>query len=140
MEANSIGREKAVLTTLPRLTFPRSEHLKKRADISRVFKKGRCVSAPVSGGGYGGLKLFFLRNDTGANRVAFTFARKFGCAAERNSARRLSRESYRHLRQTLKGGYDLVLLVYPQDKDKLREADRRRQLQAVFTRAGLLLQ
>jgi ribonuclease P protein component len=90
----------------PRKTFPRAERLKKRADIRVVFQKGRCVTG-------NGAKLFYRRNNLPYNRIAFTFARKFGNAVERNRARRLGRESYRHLRVCLEAGWDFVLLVYP---------------------------
>ncbi|MDR0685137.1 MAG: ribonuclease P protein component [Spirochaetaceae bacterium] len=92
------------------LRFPREEHLKRRQDIQTVFKKG--FSASCSGA-----RLFFLRRDGDGRRIAFTFARKFGSAVERNRARRLGREAYRHLRPRIKGGYDLVLLVYPDKND-----------------------
>jgi ribonuclease P protein component len=90
-----------------RRLFPRPERLKKRADIRAVMKKGRCVTEF-------GAKLFYKENSLSYNRIAFTFARKFGNAVERNRARRLGRESYRHLRTIIiPAGWDFVLLVYP---------------------------
>jgi ribonuclease P protein component len=86
--------------------FPRRERLKKRSAISAVFRKGKKVAG-------NGAVLFYRANKLGINRIAFTFAKKFGCAVERNRARRLGRESYRYLRSSLALGYDLVLLVYP---------------------------
>ncbi|MDR2802875.1 MAG: ribonuclease P protein component [Treponema sp.] len=92
------------------LCFPRGEHLKRRHDIQSVFKKGASTSCS-------GARLFFLRRDRRERRIAFTFSRKFGNAVERNRARRLGREAYRHLRAKIKVGYDLVLLVYPGKND-----------------------
>jgi ribonuclease P protein component len=111
----------------PRRVFPRAEHLKKRPDIRTVMKKGRCVTEY-------GAKLFYIKNNLPYNRIAFAFARKFGNAVERNRARRLGRESYRHARVSLSAGWDLVLLVYPGEStfDK-----RARQFQALVNRAGL---
>jgi ribonuclease P protein component len=80
--------------------------------------------------------LFFLRNGLPQNRVAFTFARKFGNAVERNRARRVSREAYRHMRYRLKGGFDLVLLLYP-GRDFF--AARTEQLGILFAKAGLFI-
>ena len=68
------------------------------------------------------------------NRIAFTFARKFGNAVERNRSRRLSREVYRLLRNKIRKGYDLVLLVYP-GRDTL--SVRMEQMRELFTHAGL---
>jgi ribonuclease P protein component len=118
--------------------FGRQERLKRREDISRVFKKGRSVICP-------GAKLFYVDNGLPHNRIVFTFARKFGNAVERNRARRLGREAYRYVRGGLKTGYDLALLVYPAEKpgaaagkpEKPGLSRRMRQLQALFSKAGL---
>jgi ribonuclease P protein component len=108
--------------------FKRDERLKRREAIQAVFNHRKAVSCP-------GAKLFRLENGLAQNRIAFTFARKFGNAVERNRARRVGREAYRLLKNRLKSGYDLVLLVYP-GKDFL--ADRIDQLVTLFSRAGLL--
>jgi ribonuclease P protein component len=80
--------------------------------------------------------LFFRGNGLAHNRIAFTFARKYGNAVERNRARRLGREAYRYMRNRLKGGFDLVLLVYP-GKDTL--TGRQEQLKVLFSKAGLCM-
>jgi ribonuclease P protein component len=108
--------------------FPRKERLKKRGEIRSVFNGGRPVACS-------GARLFFLQNGGGENRIAFTFARKFGNAVERNRARRLGREAYRHLRAKIKNGYDFVLLVYP---GKIDFRGRLKQLETLFYKAGLL--
>jgi ribonuclease P protein component len=110
-----------------RLCFPREERLKKRDDIRMVFKKGRHVSC-------GGARLFYRANEKGLNRVAFTFARKFGNAVQRNRARRLGREAYRHLRGSIKSGIDMALLFYPEDIDF---NGRYKQLKTLFSKAAL---
>jgi ribonuclease P protein component len=79
--------------------------------------------------------LFRLENGLERNRIAFTFARKFGNAVKRNRARRVGREAYRLLKHRLNSGYDLVLLAYP-GRDFF--ADRMDQLKTLFSRAGLL--
>ncbi|MDR1468525.1 MAG: ribonuclease P protein component [Spirochaetaceae bacterium] len=115
----------------PRRVFPRTERLKKRADIRAAMKKGRCVTEY-------GAKLFYIRNNLSYNRIAFTFARKFGNAVERNRARRLGRESYRYMRAGLSVGWDFVLLVYPGERTGGATFERRfRQLKALVNRAGL---
>jgi hypothetical protein len=57
--------------------------------------------------------LFILKNGLPGNRLVVTFARKFGNAVTRNRTRRVSREAYRLLKNRLKTGFDLVMLVYP---------------------------
>ena len=115
--------------------FPRSERLKGRDEIREVFIRKKGVSCP-------GAKLFWLRNGLPHNRIAFTFSRKFGNAVDRNHARRLSREAYRFLRNDLRKGYDLVLLVYPPAGSPGSGKDgfsvRMNQVRELFSRAGLL--
>jgi ribonuclease P protein component len=83
--------------------------------------------------------LFFLKNGLPHNRLVITFTRKFGNAVRRNRARRLSREGYRLMQEQLKAGYDLVLLIYPREKDrpKMGLAASTEQLKTLFTRAGI---
>ena len=111
-----------------RRNFPREERLKSRRDISAVFKKGK--KAPVDGA-----VLFYKHNALNHNRIAFTFAKKFGNAVQRNRARRLGREAYRHIRESIRKGYDLVLLVYP--TPGIGFSRRLQQLSVAFSRAGL---
>jgi ribonuclease P protein component len=80
--------------------------------------------------------LFVLANNRPQNRLAVTFARKFGNAVARNRARRVSREAYRLTRNGLKTGFDLVLLVYP-GKDFL--AARMEQVQILCTKAKIVM-
>ena len=109
--------------------FPRQEKLKGRDEIREVFNRRKGVSCA-------GARLLTLRNGLEYNRIAFTFSRKFGNAVARNHSRRLSREVYRHLRNQLRTGYDLVLLVQP-GRDEF--SVRMEQLRELFSRAGLFL-
>jgi ribonuclease P protein component len=126
------------MTEKESLCFPREEHLKRRQDIQAVFKNGASASCS-------GARLFFLHRGGDKRRIAFTFARKFGGAVERNRARRLGREAYRHLRSRIKGGYDLALQVYP-GKNDFSEGEKPRsgfsvrlgQMRVLLGKAGLL--
>ena len=106
--------------------------MKGRNEIREVFDKGKRI-------GCQGAKLFVLKNELPRNRICFTFSRGFGTAVERNRARRLGREAYRNLKPRLRCGYDLILLVYPDENVKPTFDGRTGQLQYLFARAGLLL-
>jgi ribonuclease P protein component len=79
-----------------------------------------------------------LENKLSRNRICFTFSRGFGNAVERNHARRLEREAYRNLKPRLRRGYDLILLVYPEDSIPVF-AERMKQLEHLLAKAGLLI-
>ncbi|MCL1994522.1 MAG: ribonuclease P protein component [Spirochaetes bacterium] len=112
--------------------FDFKERLKGRSQIKAVFNKGRRVSCP-------GARLFALKNNLPHNRICFTFPRGFGGAVSRNRARRLGREAYRLLKpetQPLCDGYDLILLVYPEENATL--SLRVQQMQRLFAKVGLI--
>jgi len=113
--------------------FRREEHLKGRDEIKGVFGKGKRY-------GCKGAKLFVLKNELPYNRVCFTLSRGFGNAVSRNRAKRLGREAFRLLKPRLSGGYDLILLVYPESEGSFKTAlcDRSGQIEALFYKAGLL--
>ncbi len=108
--------------------FRREERLKRARDIAKAFAQGKKASCS-------GAKLFYIENGSGKNRIAFTFARKYGNAVRRNRSRRISREAYRHVKFRLRLGFDMVLLVYPNGDDYSRRVG---QLDSLFERAGLL--
>ena len=131
--------------------FKREERLKGRNEIREVFSRGRRFGCRSGGG----VKLFVLQNSLSFNRICFTFSRGYGNAVERNRARRLGREAYRHLRPRLAGGYDLILLAYPEQPPSAKTGEpaktaadgisrksefalRTEQLAFLFTKAGLL--
>ena len=107
--------------------FRRHEHLKEQDAIRKVFRQGKAFACR-------GAKLFVFPNALAHNRIVFTFTRKFGTAVARNRARRMGREAYRLMRNSLKTGFDLALLVYP-GRDFLDE--RTEQLATLFSRAAL---
>ncbi|MDR0504141.1 MAG: ribonuclease P protein component [Treponema sp.] len=124
----------------------RDEHLKRRNDIRDVFGKGKRYSCQ-------GTRLFVLMNNLPHNRICFTVSRapkgsRSWNAVQRNREKRLGREAFRLLKPRLCGGYDLILLVYPDARtDVSRSASFfgrprihqvRRQLEFLFTKAGLL--
>jgi ribonuclease P protein component len=109
-------------------SFHKKEKLKKRDEIREVFNQRLVFSCS-------GAKLFRKSNSLTYNRIAFAFPRKFGNAVERNHSRRLSRETYRLLRNELKTGHDLVFMVYS-GRDNF--SARMNQMRELFSRAGLL--
>jgi len=135
--------------------FRRDEHLKRRNDIRDVFGKGKRFSCQ-------GAKLFVLMNNLPHNRICFTISRTSKrCqaaerlswnAVQRNREKRLGREAFRLMKPRLRGGHDLILLVYPDLRVRALRVhaprvhapqspallERSRRMEFLFAKAGLL--
>ena len=117
-----------------RKSLTKSERLKKKTDLDRVFSSKWKVSVP-------GLKLCVDENGLNRNRIAVTLPRKYGNSVRRNRAKRIIREIYRNSKPLLKSGYDLIIIVYPvnefypgNDSYKARE----HHLMSLFRKAGIV--
>jgi len=108
--------------------FTRDERVKRSDEIKTLFSEGQKVSIQ-------GAKLFYLRNDSMKNRIAFVLPRGYGNAVQRNRSKRLSREAYRYLKSHLNTGYDLLLLIYPGNDTFPSRCEKFRSL---CRKAGLL--
>ena len=124
--------------------FRRKEHLKGRKEIRRVFSEGRRYNCHLPDGC--GSRLFVLKNDLPYYRICFTFSRgshRFFNAVSRNRVKRLDREVFRLLKgcfvdASVNGGFDFILLVYPQTGKPVTLSERKDQLEFLFKKAGLL--
>ena len=93
--------------------FLRLEHIRRRADFQAAYEKGS-----RAGGRF--MTLFRLKTPLPMSRLGIAASRKMGGAVERNRAKRLIREMFRHC----KPGAGIDVVVVP----------RRELLQAPFTR------
>jgi ribonuclease P protein component len=85
--------------------FPRSLRLTKKADFQRTYQEGRSFSDYAS-------VLYVQKNGSGqASRLGVAVGKKMAAAATRNRLKRLMRETYRHLRQEIKPGFDLIWIA-----------------------------
>ena len=108
--------------------FRREEHIKRFADIQKLFKTGKRFSVA-------GAKIFFSRNNLNFNRIAFPLPRGYGNAVERNRSKRYSRETYRFFKARLNTGFDILFLVYPGNDSFLSRCG---QFKTLCKKSGLL--
>jgi len=80
------------------------------------------------------MKLLYRSNGGQANRFAVVVARGCGGAVRRNREKRITREAYRSLRETISSGNDLVFLVVRFGSDY---QDRFSSMRWLLSRAGL---
>jgi ribonuclease P protein component len=85
--------------------------LRKKKDFSALYNKGKSA-----GGKY--VVLFYRKNNLGYNRKAFLASKKVGDSVRRNRARRLMKESFRLLADTLPVGYDILFIARKSAVDK----------------------
>jgi ribonuclease P protein component len=69
--------------------FLASEHVRKRADFELIYKTGFKRSGRL-------MTMFTMERDLGPARLGIAATRKMGAAVERNRAKRLVRELFRH--------------------------------------------
>ena len=70
-------------------TFTSAEHVRKRADFELIYKTGFKRSGRL-------MTMFTMEREAGPARLGIAATRKMGAAVERNRAKRLVRELFRH--------------------------------------------
>ena len=81
--------------------FRPAEHVRKRADFELIYKTGIKRSGRL-------MTLFALERDNGTARLGIAATRKMGEAVQRNRAKRLVREVFRHAKP--EGAVDVVVV------------------------------
>ena len=101
------------LPSVMRRSLTKTELLRKKDDIDRIFKSGERVSCL-------GMRLISLKNSLGYDRFIVIPAKHYGRAVDRNLLRRRAKEIFRnyHGRHpyqecTTETTKDYVLIVYP---------------------------
>jgi ribonuclease P protein component len=79
------------------------ERLKKNADFSTVYKKGKYIVTKE-------IVLYYKQNNLLATRVGFSVSKKVGKSVQRNKAKRRIKESFR-LNFTNTTPYDIVFVA-----------------------------
>jgi ribonuclease P protein component len=86
-----------------RKSLTKKERMKKR-DISKVFEVS--VSKKISC-----IRLLYNKNGITWNRMAVVLRKGYGNSVERNRARRVIKEIYREIKNSLPCGYDFIFFL-----------------------------
>lgn len=81
--------------------FGPAEHVRKRADFELIYKTGSKRSGRL-------MTMFTREREAGVARLGIAATRKMGAAVERNRAKRLVREVFRHHKPA--GALDVVVV------------------------------
>ncbi len=101
------------LRQVMRRSLTKTEIIRKREDINRIFKEGRSMSLS-------GMRLISLVNGLGFDRFMIIPAKHYGRAVDRNLLRRRAKEIFRCYGNRISSaepvegkGQDMILVVYP---------------------------
>ncbi|TXT51141.1 MAG: ribonuclease P protein component [Spirochaetes bacterium] len=112
-----------------RLDFPKSEKVRAKSEIDRIFRTGTRFSCK-------GMVMRVAKNPQGqGKRVVFVTVRSFQGAIQRNRAKRIAREAWRLNKHRFNEGYDVAVVLYPEIAD-FEECSR--SLLFLLRKAGLL--
>ena len=87
-----------------RKNLTKKERIRKKKDISRVFELSESRNDSC-------IRILFCRNNLEWNRIAVVLRKKYGNSVERNRAKRLIKEIYRNMKNSLINGYDIIFFV-----------------------------
>ena len=108
--------------------------LRKKTDFDSIYNRGKSVGDRF-------VVLFYKPNGLAYNRTGFLASKKVGNSVKRNRARRLMKESYRHLlkEDRIPDGpvhYDFIMIARNTISGK-KCADVEKSLQSAFRRTGI---
>ncbi|MDO4393004.1 MAG: ribonuclease P protein component [Bacillota bacterium] len=104
--------------------------LRRKEDFSSIYRRGKSVGDKY-------IVLFYRKNNLGYKRIAFLASKKVGNSVRRNRARRLMRENYRFLKDSIADGYDLIFIARNTINDK-KLSDVGKSMKNAVRRANLL--
>lgn len=106
--------------------------LRKKADFQSIYNRGKSVGDRF-------VVLFYRPNGLVYNRTGFLASKKVGNSVKRNRARRLMKESYRHLAERLPQHvhYDFIIIARNTISGK-KCAEVEKSLLSAIKRAGVI--
>ena len=110
----------------------KKNRLTKREDFSAVYLRGSYV-------GQDGIAIKYLQSNQAVSRIGFSVGKNFSKkAVERNRARRVLQEVCREYMQSLKTGFDIVIMPKA-EQTNIDFGKAKDVLKQIFTKANLFI-
>ena len=106
--------------------------LKKNYEFKNVLSKGKYYSGEC-------IELFIVKNNLEYNLLGLAISTKIGKAVKRNMIKRLIRENFKNIEDSIKTGYSIVILW--KKKTNIKNAtynNIKRDMYLIFDKAGII--
>ena len=106
--------------------------LKKNYEFKKVFSRGKYIS-----GDY--LCIYVIKNRLNTNKLGIAISKKVGKAVKRNKIRRIIRENYRLIKETIGIGHNIVIIWKKNIKiEEATFANIQKDMKKTFEKAKLI--
>lgn len=105
-------------------------HIKNDYEFRRAYNKGKSFVTPL-------LVVYCLRRKQSCVRVGITTGKKIGNAVHRNRARRVIRESCRHLMPEMEQGWDIVFVARARTAE-VKQQSVEKDMHSLLKKAGII--
>ena len=78
--------------------------IKNNRDFMNLYRRGKKIDTPL-------FVIYYRKNRYYEKRLGITVSKKLGNAVKRNRTRRIIREAYRNVEETLNNGWDIVIVA-----------------------------
>lgn len=111
--------------------MPKFETITRNNDYKRLYARGKSFASPT-------VVCYVQKNRRPCIRIGITTSKKIGNAVKRNRARRVIKESFRHILPEIEGNWDIVFVA--RTRTSLVKCDVvQKDMQKILKQAGVVI-
>ncbi len=108
------------------------KRLKSDRDFKRVYRFGRTVVS-------NNIVLYYCKNGYAFNRIGFSISKKVGKSVVRNRIKRVYREAYRAVEESIKKGYDIIIIAR-KPAERINYAEALKELSRLCRKGKIIIE